>query len=51
MTDVGFGYMEGDMWYSAMKVFDDNTNTIWRYSGDYAYIAWPSEAAFPLEFC
>lgn len=51
MTDVGFGYaQEGDMWYSAMKVFDDNTNTIWRYSGDYAYIAWPSQAAFPLEF-
>ena len=37
------------MWYSAMKVFDDNTNTIWRYSGDCAYIAWPSQA-LPLEF-
>jgi len=55
MEYVGFGYAytEGSYFpnvYSAMKVFDNQHNTVWGKKGDFDFIAWPSQVAFPIEF-
>jgi len=54
MDTVGFGFAseKGSRFteYSAMKVFTNDSNNIWKYNEDYDYVAWPSEEAFPIEF-
>lgn len=50
MTTVGFGVVDNYDFYAAMKVNGDDLNKVWKYQGNYDYVAWPSKTAFPFEF-